>query len=121
MISCRYVTSLFVRSCPLYKHLILLLVIAWNEIESSRSDDLWSTCTILIHEGEEEAYGRSDQCMRGLVEKLRGEDAPDKEMVAQRGDQHYVEHGRDGAQQGETVTAVAERHRSETERERKRE
>lgn len=54
--------------------------------------------------------------MHGLIEELRGEDAPDEEMVAQCSDQYYVEHSRDGAQQGETVAAVAERDRTETER-----
>lgn len=59
--------------------------------------------------------------MHSLVEELGGEDAPDEEMVAQSSDQHYVEHSRDGAQQGKTVAAVAKRDRSETERVRVRE
>lgn len=73
-------------------------------------------CAILIHESEEEACGCGDQCVHGLVEELRREDAPDKEMVAQCGDQHDVEHSRDRAHQGEAVATVAKRDRSETEK-----
>lgn len=51
------------------------------------------------HSGEAQAEGGCDEQVHALVEELRGEHAPDEQVVAQGGDQDDVGGHRDGAEQ----------------------
>lgn len=64
----------------------------------------------LLHGGEEEANCGGEQCVHGLIQQLGREDAPDEEVVAQSRDQYHVGCRRHGAQQGQAVAAMADRH-----------
>lgn len=70
----------------------------------------------LLHCDEEEADGRRQQQVHGLVQQFGGKDAPDEEVVAQNGHQHDVGGSRHGPQQGQTVAAVAHGHGAPGER-----
>lgn len=74
----------------------------------------------LLHGDEDEADSGGEQQVHGLVQQFGREDAPDKQVVAQRRHQHDVGRRRHWAQERQAVAAVAHRHRAPEEEEWKR-
>lgn len=70
----------------------------------------------LLHCVEDETDSGSQQQVHGLVQQFWGKDAPYEKMVPQNSDQHNVGCSRDGPEQGQTVTAVADSDRTPAER-----